>query len=373
MRVLVVSGIWPPDVGGPASHAPQVAEHLLARGHEVEVVVTAAASPEPRTYPVRWTSRRLPPGLRHVHAALTIARCARRADVVYSTGMFGRSALGAALARRPYVLKLTGDPAFERARWRGLAQGDVEAYQRGGGGLLDRLLRRMRDRTVRRAAFVFCPSSYLRELALSWGAEPARVEVLPNPAPAGVELPPREVLRRRLGIEGFTLVFAGRLTAQKALEVAFAAVERCEGATLLVAGDGPERERLERLAGPCVRFLGPLERRAVLELFAAADAALLSSSWENFPHTVVESLAAGTPVVATDVGGVGEVVRDGENGLLVPAGDVEALAAAVSRLAGDPELAARLRAAAAPSVAGYAPERLFARLEDVLRLVATRS
>ena len=239
--------------------------------------------------------------------------------------------------------------------------------------MLDRGLRCLRDRTVRRAAFVFCPSAYLSELAVAWGADPERVEVLPNPAAAPSGLAPREQLRRRLGLDGFTLAFAGRLTAQKALEVAFAAVERCEGVTLIVAGDGPEREGLERLAGRRVRFLGPISRREVFELLAAADAALLSSSWENFPHTVVEALAVGTPVVATDVGGVGEVVRDGENGLLVPAGDVDALAAAVRRLAGDPELAARLRAAAAPSVAGYAPERLFARLEDVLRSVASRT
>lgn len=373
MRVLVVSGIWPPDVGGPATHAPEVAEFLGGHGHEVEVVTMAGAEPQSVGYPIRYTPRRLPAGLRHVHSAVLIARRARCADVVYSTGMFGRSALGAALARRSYVLKLTGDPAFERARWRGLVQGDVEAYQRGGAGVLDRGLRCLRDRTVRRAAFVFCPSAYLSELAVAWGADPERVEVLPNPAAAPSGLAPREQLRRRLGLDGFTLAFAGRLTAQKALEVAFAAVERCEGVTLIVAGDGPEREGLERLAGRRVRFLGPISRREVFELLAAADAALLSSSWENFPHTVVEALAVGTPVVATDVGGVGEVVRDGENGLLVPAGDVDALAAAVRRLAGDPELAARLRAAAAPSVAGYAPERLFARLEDVLRSVASRT
>lgn len=373
MRVLVVSGIWPPDVGGPASHAPEVAAFLRAHGHDVEAVVTADTQPEPCGYPVHWTPRRLPPGLRHAHATALIVRRARRADVIYSTGMFTRSALGAALARRPYVLKLTGDPAFERARWRGLVAGDVDAYQERRGGLLDRLLRRLRDRAVRGAASVFCPSAYLRELAISWGAVPGRVEVLPNPAPADVELPPREELRRRLGLDGFTLAFAGRLTAQKALEVAFEAVARCEAVTLLVAGDGPERARLERIGGQQVRFLGPVSRREVLELFAAADAAVLSSGWENFPHTVVEALAVGTPVVATDVGGVGEVVRDGENGLLVPPGDPEALAAAVRRLAGDPELTARLRAQAAPSVVAYAPERLFARLAEVLRSAASRT
>jgi glycosyltransferase involved in cell wall biosynthesis len=108
----------------------------------------------------------------------------------------------------------------------------------------------------------------------------------------------------------------------------------------------------------------------VVELFRAADASILSSSWENFPHTVVEALAAGTPVIATAAGGVAEVVQDEVNGLLVPVGDADALGAAVRRFAADDELRERLRAGAAPSVADYEPERVFARLEAKLLDVA---
>ena len=74
----------------------------------------------------------------------------------------------------------------------------------------------------------------------------------------------------------------------------------------------------------------------MLELFSAGDASLLSSAWENFPHTVVESLAVGTPVIATRTGGVAEVLEDGVNGLVVEPGDVEALAAAIGRFLEEP-------------------------------------
>jgi glycogen(starch) synthase len=104
----------------------------------------------------------------------------------------------------------------------------------------------------------------------------------------------------------------------------------------------------------------------VLRLFAAADVAVLSSSWENFPHTVVEALAVGAPVLSTAVGGVPEIVRDGENGLLVPPRDREALAAALRRITGDGELRKRLAAAAAPSVAPLAEDILLARVVDQL-------
>jgi glycosyltransferase involved in cell wall biosynthesis len=376
VKVLIVSGIWPPDVGGPASHAPDVAEFLRGRGHEVEVVTTADAPPPGRPYPVRAVPRHHRVGVRHYRGAALVHHRARDVDVVYTTGMFGRSALGATLARKPYVVKLTADPAFERSRRRGLVEGDVDEFQRRRGGAGVALLRFARDVELRHAAHVFTPSSYLRELALVWGVAPDRVSVLPNPAPVlPPGLPPRDELRRTLALNGATLAFAGRLTAQKSLERALEAVAGADGVHLVVAGEGPDRAQLEERARELgiadrVRFLGAQPRERIVELFRASDAAILSSSWENFPHTVVEALATGTPVLAMEAGGVAEVVRDGVNGLLVPAGDTAALGEAVRRYFGDEALRERLRGAATASVAQYSPERVLGELEETLRRVA---
>ena len=362
MKALIVSGIWPPDVGGPASHAPEVAGFLRSRGHEVEVVTTADVEPAPEDYPVRWVRRSLPPGVRHAEGVRLVRERARRADVVYTTGMFGRSSAGSLLARTPFVVKLTADPAYERARRWGLWRGSLEDFQRAAPlGTLP--LRLARDADVRRAAPVITPSSYLRELALGWGVEAERATVLPNPTPSLPELRSRDELRAELALDGPTLAFAGRLTAQKSLDAGIEAARRA-GVALVVAGDGPDRAALERLGH--ARFLGALPRERVLELFRAADASLLSSSWENFPHTVVEALAVGTPVITTRTGGVAEVVRDGANGLVVEPGDVDALTRAIERFFADAGLAERLRANAAASVADYAPGRVYARLEEIL-------
>ncbi len=362
MKVLVVSGIWPPDVGGPASHAPELAAFLRGRGHEVEAVITAEAAPAREEYPVRWVSRSLPPGLRHAATVRLLVARARRVDVVYTTGMLGRSSLGALLARTPYVTKLTADPAYERARrWR-LGHGSLEEFQHSAG-VATLPLRAARNRDLRRAAHVVTPSAYLRELARGWGVAADAITLLPNPAPPLPELRPREQLRRELGLSGPTLAFAGRLTAQKSLEVGIEAARRA-GVELLIAGDGPDRGALEALGYG--RFLGALPRREVLELFLAADASLLSSAWENFPHTVVESLAVGTPVIATRTGGVTEVLRDGVNGLVVEPGEPGLLAAAIARFFAEPGLAEKLAGAAVSSVADYAPGRVYGRLEQIL-------
>jgi glycosyltransferase involved in cell wall biosynthesis len=369
VKVLVVSGIWPPDVGGPASHAPEIADGLTARGHSVEIVTTAASPPEARPYPVRYVSRSLPPGARHAAVAVLVARRSRVADVVYATSMVGRSSFA---ARAPLVVKVAGDPAYERSLRRGLYTGRLDQFQHARVARRVQVLRAWRTVAARRAACLICPSDFLRGIVLSWGIAPDRVSVLPNAAPPVPTLPSRDELRSRLGVDGNVLAFAGRITRAKSLETALDALARLNDVTLLIAGDGEERGRLERLAGDNVRFLGAIERDRVLELFAASDAALLSSSWENFPHALVEALAVGVPVIATRVGGVPEIVEDGVNGLLVPPGDPEALAETIQLFVGDRELRERLREAAARSVARFSQEAVLDRLEATLERAAAK-
>lgn len=377
MNVLVVSGIWPPDVGGPAVHAPAVAAYLQAAGHGVVVLTTADKTPAREEYPVYWTSRNLPAGVRHVGVVQAVARRARAVDVVYATSMVRRSVAGARLARTPIVVKLVADEAFERARRSGRFAGTLEEFQDWRGPVSVRLLRATRTAALRRARHVFVPSEYLREIALRWGLDSSRVSVLPNAAPELPPLPTRDEARRALGIgAGFLLGFAGRLTVQKALPTLLEAVAAVPAATLVLLGDGPERAALEQQAatlglGTRVQFLGGGSREDVLRLFRAADVAVLPSAWENFPHTVVEALAVGTPVLATSVGGVPEVVTPDVNGVLVAAGDAHALRAAISRLAGDPDAVAQLAAGAAPSVAHLAEERLLGTVAAVLQRVST--
>ena len=370
MKVAVVSGIWPPDPGGPASHAPALADFLAERGHAVEVVTTADSEPGTRPYPVKWAARSS--RLRHVRSALLVRAAARRADVVYATSMIRRSATGARLARRPLVVKLVSDEVFERAARSGRYVGTLDEFQRVGGDVRLRFLRATRNAALKGARHVFCPSAYLREVALGWGLDPRRVTVLPNPAPAIPAMPTRDELRAELRLDGDVLVFAGRLGPQKAVGVLLDALERAAGVTLVIAGDGPERAALEqrvaapgRVGGVLWRGRGRGERDLLLS--RAAHASVLPSAWENFPHTLVEALAVGCPVIATAVGGVPEVVRDGANGLLAPPGDSGALAHAIERFFGDASLRERLHGAAAQSVEGYSEGVVFSTIEAELR------
>lgn len=367
MRIAFLTGIWPPDVGGPATHGPDFSRFLEARGHRVHVVTMGDGEPTERPCEVEVVSRRLPFPLRYGAVALRGARAARRADVLYASATYAAAAFAATAARRPLVAKLVSDPAYERAQRYGLFTGSLEEFQ------LDRSLRvrplkALRTASLRRAATIVVPSAYLARIATAWGLPPDGIHVLTNPAP-----PPREVDAEPL--DDGTFVFVGRLTRQKALGVALEAVALVPAARLVLVGDGPERSSLERAASQSsasgrIRFAGARSRDDALRTVAGACAALLSSDWENLPHSAVEALSVGVPVVSTAVGGVPEVVRDGENGLLVPPGRPDELAAALRRMLEEPGLRDRLAAAAKPSVEAISSEAVYGKLEALLEAAA---
>jgi glycosyltransferase involved in cell wall biosynthesis len=138
------------------------------------------------------------------------------------------------------------------------------------------------------------------------------------------------------------VIAVGRLVEQKNHELAIRAMTEVPGATLAIVGDGPLRPELERLAaelGASVIFTGV--RRDARALMGAADVVVMPSRWEGLPLTALEALASGTPLVATNVRGLRELLTDGENALLVPE-EPDALAAAIRRVLEDDQLAARL-------------------------------
>jgi glycosyltransferase involved in cell wall biosynthesis len=361
MRVVFLTGIWPPDVGGPATHGPDFARFLRDHGHDVHVVTMSDAEPSERPVPVRAVSRGRPFVVRYPEVAVVAARLAREADVVYASATYAAAAAAATVTRTPLVAKLVSDPAYERARRYGLFAGTLEAFQRPTHPW-NTVLKRLRTQSMRRARRIVVPSTYLASIAGGWGLEAARIEVLVNPAPPPVEVEP-------VSLPPGTFVFVGRLTEQKALHVLLDAVAQVDGARLEILGDGPERGRLEKHAAALdgrVVFRGALPRDAVLAHLAGARAAVLSSAWENLPHAAVEALAVGTPVVSTAVGGVPEVVHDGENGLLVPPNDANALARAIREVLDDDSLHERLAAATRPSVAAIGRDAVYGRLEQIL-------
>ena len=211
------------------------------------------------------------------------------------------------------------------------------------------LPRKQIQRVAREAAGLVTVSEALRERLVELGIERDRVQVLRN----GVDLArfapaaDRESLRRRLGLSGAVLLAAGNLVPEKDHALAISALAELPGATLLVAGDGPLRAALEQQAARAgvstrVRFLGGVPQAALIEYYNAADALVLTSRREGMPNVVLEALACGTPVVATRVGGVPELIDSDVAGRLVDA-TADGVAAGVRALVAEPPSRAATR------------------------------
>ncbi len=163
----------------------------------------------------------------------------------------------------------------------------------------------------------------------------------------------------------------GTLEPRKGQDVLLAALALLPAAEVAVkiAGRALDPAFVRQLpADPRVEFLGALEHAAAVGLLRAADFLVLPSRDETMPLVLLEAMSLGKPIVSTDVGGIAEWLRDGENGLLVPPGDPAALAAALRRLLGDSALRARLgRAARATFEEHFALERYGARMAAILQ------
>ncbi len=371
MNILIATGIFPPDIGGPATYVPTLAAALAARGHDVTVITTSdrAGTRDDGPYRVLRIRRSLPLPLKVLLVVWTIFRRGRRADVLVTNGMDVQATLANLLLRRPLAIKVVGDWVWERARNQGWTDETFDTFQqRRHGGRLG-LLCRLRDWCVRRAAVVIVPSHFLGRTVAAWGVPPPRIQVIANAvAPSDHRSPPEIPLP-----PGERVIVVGRLVPWKRVDALIRALDAWPAPVgLIIVGDGPERERLAGLADRLgvarrVWFAGTRTPSDVASLLAASTVFVLNSTYEGLPHAALEAMEAGVPIVATDAGGTREAVDDGVTGVLIPPGDEAALPRAVAGLLADPArrraMAARAREAAA---ARFAPERMIRETESVL-------
>ncbi|MSR70802.1 glycosyltransferase [Candidatus Kaiserbacteria bacterium] len=316
MNILIATGLYPPESGGPATNTKLLEERLPARGFSVAVLPFRAV-------------RHWPKVVRHLVYFWKCYRMARAADVVYAqdTVSVGFPAvLAARLAGAKFVVRVPGDYAWEQAGQRFGTRERIEDFQSQRFGMRVEFLRTLQRYTVRHADRVIAPSKYLHDIVLGWGAKKEKVILIYN----GIELPvPTEAPTKRP--EGFLVVTAARRVPWKGIEALERVVAREKGWRVFVADI--------------------LTRPQALGWIQAADVFVLNSSYEGLSHQLIEVMSLGTPIIATSVGGNPELITDGVEGLLIPPQNDEALYAALKNIEADP-VAARARAEAARTKAG---------------------
>jgi glycosyltransferase involved in cell wall biosynthesis len=348
MKITVVTSIYPPDIGGPATYAAEIKARLSGRGHEVKVVTVstrAAPGDDVRTVPVKNFR---PAPFRYLWNMLVFLWCVIRvggkSDVVYTlnpayTGLVGW--LGARLLRKKIVVRMVGDAAWEEASNRRLTRKFLDDFMAApeGGRYIRRLISLQRF-VFRHVDRIIVPSGYLKNVLVRYyGIEDGRIKVVYN----SIDFPP-DSLPEKPDRPAPLLVTVGRLARHKRVDAILRVTRDLQrefpGLRLSVVGDGPERGYLEELTdrlelGDRVMFHGRTAHDRTMELIAEADVFILNSVYEGLPHVALEAMACRTPVVATDIPGTSEAVLNGETGLLVPPDDDAALQEGVTRLLRD--------------------------------------
>jgi glycosyltransferase involved in cell wall biosynthesis len=369
------------NMGGPALHVAYLAAGLRDRGYETTLVAGTLARGEDsmsfvaddlgvRVERVADLSREISP-LRDLRSVLALARLIRRErpQILHThtakAGAVGRvAALLAGDARPPIVVH-----TFHGHVLRGYFD-PLRAY---GFRLLERWL-------ATKTTKLIAVGPQVRDDLVALGVAPAEKFAVIR---LGIELEGRVAAtpearaetRRLLGVpdDAFVVGWIGRMTGVKNTDDVLAATkllrDRGVDGWLLMVGDGPDRERIEQRAhqlGIVKRCLFLGYQEDVAPWYQAFDAMILPSVNEGTPVSAIESLAAGRPVVATRVGGVPDVVEDGEDGFLVEPGDPSALAERLARLAAEPQLRERMGEHGRSRVPQrYAVERL---VDDIDRL-----
>jgi glycosyltransferase involved in cell wall biosynthesis len=350
MRLVIATPLYPPEIGGPATYAKLLVEGLPAQGIEVELVKFSDV-------------RHLPKLARHYAYFRRVLNAARGADAVLALDpvSVGLPAMEAALrAKKPFVVKIVGDYAWEQGQQRyGITQTLDDFVKTNKVPFAVKMFRGVQARVARSATRIIVPSNYLKRIVLLWGVPSEKIEVIYNAVPleeSGVV--PESVSKLARPI----IATAGRLVPWKHIDGVIDAVASLSDASLAVIGDGPlradlEKRAQEKLPNRCV-FTGMLSHKDSLAAIRNADILALNSSYEGLSHQLIETLALGVPIVATDVGGNPEVVTNEEDGLLVPVGNTPALAHAFARVLGEDGLRARLSARAKESSKRFSTERM---------------
>jgi len=305
LRILIAAAIYPPDPGGPATHAARYERDFDALGHKVRLLVFSR---------LLW----LPFGVRHLVFLLRMFQAAAGVDVIYaqdamSTGW--ASFMAAFVLRRKLVYRIGGDMVWERALERGGAAVPIREFYRSGDHKKSRLFAFQRF-SLARADHIIVPSPLLIDIYTKhYNIAPERIVLIPNPVPS----PNPDLRGSTLGVEPLrseearTLVFSSRLVSYKNLDLfldAFAAVyESIAPAKVILIGDGPERGNLKTLVKRLglvdqVIFPGRLPHQEALEHIRAARATIAPALTEFNPNFVLEGFAHGVPTIMSQEHGL---------------------------------------------------------------------
>ncbi len=325
-RILMATGIFPPDPGGPATYVQALASELNDRGIKTHVLTFGEEQGEKMVgnTSVTLVSRDKPTVLRYFSYMRALKRAMAGSDMVYvqdtmSTGFPAR--IVGLFVKRPMIVKVVGDPAWERARNIGSCTDILDVFEDHRYDVKSELVRVLARWVARGAGTVVTPSNYLKNIIKKWGVAPENIEVVYNAA----HLPTNA---QEIGSwpDGPVVLYVGRLVpwkgVDKIIKVLKPLSKEIDDINCVIVGDGPMREELETIAekegvSHRVHFMGARPHAQVAWAMQKSKVFVLYSDYEGLPHVLIEAQFSHLPIVASRAGGNVEVIEHKKSGLLV--------------------------------------------------------
>ncbi len=365
-RILIVTPLFPPDIGGPATYSRTLLLEFPKRGIGVRVLNFGVVRKYPKVF-------------RHFIYFLKSLRLGKNVHIIFaqdpvSVGL--PAMLVAKILRKKFILKVVGDYAWEQGVQRYGVKELLDEFLKKKYGFKVEFLRKIQRRVAHSAETIIVPSEYLKKVVVQWGINPEKIKIIYNAfdlsnsnkllngfgehATLSEQSEARKV--KQLITAKQLIVSAGRFVPWKGFDVLIGImpelIKKFPDLKLVIIGDGPERESLHRFAGKHTIFTGNLTREKVLEYLSIADVFVLNTAYEGFSHQILEAMALGVPVVTTNVGGNLELIQNDESGFLIDFNDKNVFIEKILEILDNPALAHRFTEEAQKKAREFSKERM---------------
>ena len=320
MDILITVGIFPPDIGGPASFVPKISKYLISKGHKVKII--SLSEKENLNYEdeidVTRISRNLPIIFRWFRTITKIYKSAKNSDLIFVNGLGTETTIANIFLRKIIIRKIVGDPVWERVYNKKLTNESFDSFQKNKQRLSISIQKNIRNWSIKNSNLIITPSEHLKTFVQNIGFE-NDIYVINN----GVEI--KQIEKVTLENKIIKLVVVSRLVNQKNVDIVIKAVKRIEDKNILlnIVGDGPEVNNLKNLVkekslNKRVSFIGKIKNSELHNYLEDADIFIQASNYEGLPHSILEAINYEIPILSTEVGGCSVLLNKGERGYIIP-------------------------------------------------------
>lgn len=381
-KILITTGIFPPDIGGPATYGELLAGALSDRGFKV-CVLTYSKKLRTDGHDAKYKFKvvrvwgKWPIWVKHFIFGIKLLGLARKYDIVYALNVWSAgfpSLIVSKVFKKKIIIRVVGDYAWEVGVGKGRVKLLVDDFQRTSKkGWID-ILHKLQGWICNKADIIIVPSKYLADIVKGWGVSESKIKIIYN----GVDFKPadlsKEDARTKIGIHGNIILSIGRLVPWKGfrmlIKIMPSVLELKQFVRLVIVGNGPDKKTLEAIIknmglSQKVFLIGKKSKEELAVYLAAADMFVLNSGYEGFSHQILEAMTAGAPVIASAVGGNKEVITQGENGFLIKYNDEFNIVEAIKALWDDKELVERFAEGGKKTVEKFSSERM---VEETIKI-----